>query len=76
MPTSILSLIRPVMLLVFSVAFLTVLIATSGWGMILWFDETLCLRGCVDCPSHPVGRLIVLRFSRFLNFHFIDSFKG
>jgi hypothetical protein len=30
--------------------------------------------GSVGCPSHPVARLLVLRFSRFLNFHFLDYF--
>jgi len=30
--------------------------------------------GCVGCPSHPVARLLGLSFSRFLNFHYLDSF--
>ena len=59
MLTSILTLIRPVMLLLISVGILTVLIATSGGGVFLCRDETLCL------PAVWTVRPILLRAYTF-----------
>ena len=74
MSTSILTLIRPVMLLVFSVAILSELIPTSGEGNVSVLPWDVMSSGSVGCPSHPVAILLGLRFSRFLNFHFLDYF--
>ena len=38
---------------------------------VLCCDETLCLPGSVGCPLNPVERLLVLPFSRFLQFNFL-----
>ena len=43
---------------------------------VLCCDETLCLPGSVGCPLNPVERLLVLPFSRFLQFSFLDSFTA